>query len=687
MTLWFRCLISRNAINFMQKHIIKTAFFVFFSILCTFSSFGQRKAIDKIANQARVSFEDPEALRLARKFIQMDSTYYMGYYYEGAYRYYRSADERGYKSAIKPLKKALALLEKDYGWRIVRYTDRRLMFDAFEIQRQYCSIINLLQTSYRNIERPAEAVELLHQYKDKLLVVEFAGSPYANLAWIYHRNRMSFENYDFLKPSIEENVSQADLFLDSISGVNNRNIPHLKRMLRNPDEIFKDLYNSIYHYKQIIHSYRLNIDSAEYYSEKMRGVDRLSYNNYGNFQFVKGDFKKATENYKLAKENKSDDKRFREFDYMQSAIHNFRGEPDKGAKLIKNTLEEVGPTPGYGWYNLGLARSYYYLGDLTKSKLHQNRASKFEELHIGTTHGEVMYERSNMVLNYLNLTREMKKIMLEDRYFWLSIKKVFRLVKMYLERKSLHLLIASQLSADPEREMVTYNIFASENLVFYDEIWPLIKDFNASFFINKFSTKIEEDQRDRVKKYFHYYIGRFHHQEDDLEEAKTHLNLVLADTSLDAINERLLIARTQEALAMVYDEADEEEAKDQAMMEMLKAYPQLVPFSEVAAKLHLKVNHNQSERLANIEANMADMNFDWQDSEDDARYPTISINLEEEEENIKVKLKMMRNGNVVMNKTLLFKDFEKNIHQKIIYTIFEIGDKKKEIQEEEKPAA
>ncbi|MGB0525363.1 MAG: hypothetical protein ACPGJS_20480 [Flammeovirgaceae bacterium] len=659
----------------------------FFILLFSWSTLvAQRDGIDKLVDEYRKSFNNPEALELSRKFIQLDSTYYMGYYFEGAYRFNRAADKRGYRGAIKPLKKALELIEKDYGWQIVRYTSFQNYYAAFKRQRDYCNIVDFLQTSYQNIEMPKEAVEMLHQLNKKLLILEFRGSPYSTLAWIYHRNRMHYEKHHFLKPSIQENVDQALLFLDSIQRVNNRNFPHIRNWFPGHAEIFKSFQNEIYHYRQMMHSYLINIDSAEYYSKKMKDIGRLSYNNYGNLQFVKGDFDKAIFNYEY-RQNQGDfgDKRFREYDYMLASIYNFRGEPKKGIDLIKRTIAEVGPTPGYGWYNFSLARSYYYSGQVEKSMKHQERAGKFEDLHIGTTHGEVMYSRTNLVLKYLNLSQQIKQIIFEDSFFWLSLKKVFKLVNLYLERKSTHLLITSQLAADPERDMVTYNIFASENLIFYDELWPMIKDFNAQFFIEKFKNKIEEDQRPKVKKYFNYYIGKFHLEEGETAEAKRYFEKVLADTSLDAVNEKLLLARTHEALAELYDEEDNENKRDEEMIEFMKIYPQLVPFSEQKMKFHLKVERAELDTLASIEKALTNLSLDWQETEDDKHYPTLTVTLEDADDNVKVNIKMKRQGNVTMNKDIVLRKRDGDLHKAIIYTVFEIRDEEKP-KEEDNPS-
>jgi hypothetical protein len=48
-----------------------------------------------------------EIMMRAREFIRKDPTYYVGYMFEGFYRYDRSGDIAGYLQAAKPLKYAL----------------------------------------------------------------------------------------------------------------------------------------------------------------------------------------------------------------------------------------------------------------------------------------------------------------------------------------------------------------------------------------------------------------------------------------------------------------------------------------------------------------------------------------------------------------------------------------------------
>src|ERR1044071_9564299 len=58
---------------------------------------------------------DKDALPRSREFIRLDSTYYVGWMYEGIYKLDRSSDYLGYKNAIIPLQKAFDLIDKDYG--------------------------------------------------------------------------------------------------------------------------------------------------------------------------------------------------------------------------------------------------------------------------------------------------------------------------------------------------------------------------------------------------------------------------------------------------------------------------------------------------------------------------------------------------------------------------------------------
>src|SRR5690349_15711610 len=61
------------------------------------------------AKRQGVAPTDKDALPRSREFLRLDSTYYVGWMYEGMYKYDRSTDYLGYRNAIVPLQKAFDL--------------------------------------------------------------------------------------------------------------------------------------------------------------------------------------------------------------------------------------------------------------------------------------------------------------------------------------------------------------------------------------------------------------------------------------------------------------------------------------------------------------------------------------------------------------------------------------------------
>src|ERR1044072_891477 len=66
------------------------------------------------AKRSGTNMNSDDALPRSREFIRIDSSYYVGWLYEGAYRHNHAADYLGYKNATVPLERALRLMERDY---------------------------------------------------------------------------------------------------------------------------------------------------------------------------------------------------------------------------------------------------------------------------------------------------------------------------------------------------------------------------------------------------------------------------------------------------------------------------------------------------------------------------------------------------------------------------------------------
>jgi len=138
--------------------IMKAAMLLYFSFFTFHFSFSQgnpaaRYEID--AKRVGVRFTDKDALPRSREFIRLDSTYYVGWMYEGIYKYDRSADYLGYKNAIPALQKALKLMDKDYSTTLKNMYSS-IMFFAQNVSRyqDLFAICNALQACYDNIEMP-----------------------------------------------------------------------------------------------------------------------------------------------------------------------------------------------------------------------------------------------------------------------------------------------------------------------------------------------------------------------------------------------------------------------------------------------------------------------------------------------------------------------------------------------------
>src|SRR5437868_5213092 len=72
-----------------------------------------RAAIDQ--ERAEVSFTEDKALEKSRSWIRQDSTYYVGHLYFAGYLFFRANDKLGFTKAITPLKKAMDLMDDEFG--------------------------------------------------------------------------------------------------------------------------------------------------------------------------------------------------------------------------------------------------------------------------------------------------------------------------------------------------------------------------------------------------------------------------------------------------------------------------------------------------------------------------------------------------------------------------------------------
>lgn len=61
------------------------------------------------------------------------------------------------------------------------------------------------------------------------------------------------------------------------------------------------------------------------------------------------------------------------------------------------------------------------------------------------------------------------------------------------------LLLAALLAGNPERKNVIYPLFASENLINFDETVNVIEGFGNKYFIDIYKNFIQNDKRPKIK--------------------------------------------------------------------------------------------------------------------------------------------------------------------------------------------
>lgn len=610
-------------------------FYIIFTLLlvAAISSHAQTQARMEI-DQARenLGYFDKEALVRSKEFIRRDSNYYVGHLYEGAYKYYRSSDVMGYKSAIKPLKKAMNLLVKDYGRKLkVRSTDIMAFVDAYKYQYEYCVIVGLLEECYRNIEQPDKALEILLDLRSRNLQKEYYGDAYTTIAWIYHRSRVhTNKKYPFLGHSIEENDRIAIAYCDSAVMKYKKN-KWLNLQVFPTEYVVDDLYR-VYHYKSLIHAYEMQIDSAERYYNLMKPTPIFPNNNYATWKLTLGDFEAAEEYYKKAQQKDYTDKRIREANYMLSILDIYKGKPKQGIQMLQQMIKAQGSTPGFGWHNIALARAYYYEGLTEESIITNNKANNFHELHIGTTWGQEQYNQCVSMLSFMNNERKISSLKFENKDWWWNASVLSELPGHYLKKYSSLLLLVNQFANNPERERVTYQLFSTESITTFDEIWHLLRGFSPDFFISKFEQATKEDKRERIRKYFKYFIAKYKLDKGETKEAADLFNEILKDKTLNRSTERLLIARVYEGLALAAAEEEKEITADAFTIKLYELYPQLVPYSDLKMRFNLVVNGAGDEASKKVIEGMKECNADF---EGNKVWPTATITFRTNEKNLK----------------------------------------------------
>lgn len=566
----------------------------------------QRAEID--AKRAVTPITSDDALPRSREFLRVDSSYYVGWMYEGIYKYIHAADYLGFKNAAVPLEHALYDMEHDYRkYLAMRTPDVMQYIQIYKFHVDYTMIAYYLMNCYSNIEDPDKVVALLHRVMRWNFQRDFYMDAYDYMAWTVHRNRFyTSDKYSFLKNSISENEQLANSYLNM----------QLKRLARNEAlnaKVFKPGYDdadkiAVYHYKNILYSYNFQIDSAQHYFDLMRSSPVFPHNNYATFRAICGDFKTAESEYKKASQQDPGDKRLQEWAYYSSILDIYKGNPAAGSDLMRDMITAAGSTPGFGWYNIGLARSLYYNGDISNAIKYINKAADFKEVHIGTTLGQSHYDFSIQLQKLMDKEAQWEMQKFENSNWWYNPYVLGRMGRILSDKYMQQFLIINQFSQNPERDHVVYKLFSTESTVSWDEIWYLIRDFSTQFFLDKFKNEIETDDRRYIRKYFQLFVARLEMKQSNYTLAKSMLDGILQAPAIDLEYEKLFLARVMQAEAECAKEKNATAEYDDWMLKLYDVYPQLIPFTGQQMKMNLHLSGTVDQQVV---ARLKACNINW----------------------------------------------------------------------------
>ena len=608
------------------RNIIYIICLLLSTVICQLSTAqdaAKRYEID--AKRLGVQPYDKDALPRSREFIRLDSTYYVGHYYEGIYKYERAADYLGYKNCIPPLKKALLLFEKEFKKDFAN-TDT---YDAKQIDIR--NICTTLYDSYSNIEQPDSAMWILEKVQSWNLPYDFM-EYHIKAAWTIHRNRYYIGKFSFLKNSVEENEQLA--------------LNHLYQALGQGN-------TTANFYLAIIYNYLQNVDSTKYYYDYLLQNGGISYNNYAHFKNTLGQFSEAIDNFE--KERFAFDKRLIESYYFLPTLYINSGRSIEGIHIDNEIIRQNGSTPGFGWYNIALARSYLYNGQLDSCEKAIEKAAQFKELHLATTLGQAQYDFAVNVVRLMLVNQKIERIKFFNSGWWYSVTDLLKISELFGDKFLLRFAIVNEFANNPERQNVIYTLFSSENVIGFDEIWNMIKDISPEYFTGFYKQKMENEKRENIQRYMQFFYAGFLFKKGDNGEAKNVFENLLYNTPLDTAHEKLFLGRIAESLARQYDNAGDKEKYNAMVAYYFSEYPQLIPYSGIKIKMKLNMTGVSDDVTKKVVNEMEDCNVSWVD--DGTHTAIANISFEKKKEKYEINYSVQNNAGktIVPDQRILFK--------------------------------
>jgi len=297
----------------------------------------------------------------------------------------------------------------------------------------------------------------------------------------------------------------------------------------------------------------------------------------------------------------------------------YGGQTKDAIHMTQTKIAQVGSTPGFGWYNIALARSYLYDGQLDSCDFFLTKASNFKEIHINTTLTQSQYEFTINLLRVQLLNKKAALIKFYNSGWWYSPGDLFSMLSLKVEKLMLEYALANALAYNPERKRIVYDLFCAETTVSYDESFYLLKNFNPSYFTTMYENYPMKDTRERVYRYFDLFVAKFNYQNGEEKKAEALCEKLLDNAisrpsneelpnGFEYEHEKLFLARILELLAL-QNEGSEDKITYQNRF--FDEYPQLMPFSGFQVKMNLKTGGEGDEMIEDVIHDLKKCNIDF----------------------------------------------------------------------------
>ncbi len=567
------------------------------------------------AKRKGVQPTDKDALPRGREFIRLDSTYYVGWMYTGMYKNERAADYAGYRQSVPDLLKAFKLLEKDYSGILVNLFNSPQFFVQNNARfGDYLTIASKLRDTYESIDVPDSVMWVLDRVAKKNFRRDFLGVPQMK-AWTIHRNRFfTSKDHKWLGNSVEENEKLAlQLCYQSIDHIN-RNKAANDLWWPNHDEQDKQF---VYHYLALLQCYDKNYDSSEYYYNKLKLGGGISWTNYGEMQGEIGEFKQSIDNITKDKNKYNDLKFLREPYYYLPILNIYSADTKKAMGTAQEAITESNSNPGFGWYNLALARGYLYDGQLDSADVTITKAKEFQELHIGTTLTQTQYDFTVGTLRLAWYNMKISQVKFLNKGWWYSPTDMYELAYLTIEKYMHEYQMAIKLANNPERERLIYELFCSEGTTTWDESWFLLKDFSKGFFIKKMEDYTQTDTRKNIIRYFKLFHAMLNYNDGNQKKALGEYEDIMNTTMLDTTHEKLFLSRMYEGLANGYNYTNDKSKRDFYTNVLYEHFPQLLEYSGLPVKVKLTTIGDEDDITKKVIKELKGCDINFVDAADD----------------------------------------------------------------------